>query len=365
MKKSIKILLLTFIIMIVTIGCSKQNTFLKAMKSLEEYNSSEYSISIGDIELGKDGSDDMSINSMIALIKDVKISGNTLKDEKNELNSKTNMNIDALGMKIPFEVIQFENKAYMSANYMASVEKIMYSVMGMPAEENDSYKELENKYIEITELMNSEDEKKEVDFEKSSKEIQKIFTNYIKKMDKSKFSSEGKVVSAKFDRKDFISLLKDMEVELIKIYPDMNFDELDKIDDSFVMDLEIAINTSEKTADYVFKIGTEDESEELKSITIKVNMKFSNSKEKFEAPKKENIISQENLDELIGDDMDLGDEEYEYEPEPINDEEFQVLLEDFKLEMDEYDISKEEMLEFYRQAYSFTEEQIKALEAIE
>ena len=365
MKKSIKILLLTFVIMVVTIGCSKQTTFLKAMKSLEEYNSTEYSIGIDDIELGKE---DVSINSMVALIKDVKISGNTLKDEKNELNVKTNMKINLLGMEIPFEVIQLENKAYMSADYVKSIEKVMFSAMGIPENEDGSYEKLKDKYIEITEFMSPEDEKKEIDIEKSTKEIQKIFTNYIKKMEKSKFSSEGKVITAKFDSKDFINLFKDMKEELIKIYPDMkemDFDELDKVNDSFIMNLDMSINTSEKTIDYIFKIGTDDETESLKSITLKANMKFLNSEEKFKAPKKEDIMTEEEFDKIVGENMALTDEEYNYEPEPITDEEFQIFLENFKDEMKEFEMTKEEMLEYYSGVFSFTEEQIKTLEAIE
>ncbi len=363
-EKSIKILLLSFIIMIVTIGCSKQNTFLKAMKSMEKYNHSEFSVSLGDIELSKDGKEDVSINSMITLIKDVKIKGAALKDEKNEMNSKIDMKINVLGMEIPFEFVQYENKMYMSANYMSSIEKIVSSAFGMPTDDENIYEELENKYIESSEILKQEG----LDLAKNSEEIQKKFTDYIKKMDKNKFSSKGKVITAKFDKDDFVNIVKEMKDELIKIYPDMkemDFDELDKIDDSLIMNLDMSIDTSGKTIDYILKIGTDDEDESLKTITIKANMKFSNSDEKFKAPKKEDIITEEEFQEIIGEDTGLVEEEYEYEPETITDEEFQGFLESFKDEMEEYGMTNEELIEGYSEIYSFTEEQIKALEAIE
>ena len=127
----------------------------------------------------------------------------------------------------------------------------------------------------------------------------------------------------------------------------------------------MAINTSEKTIDYVFKIGTDDESESLKSITLKASMKFSNSEEKFKAPKKDDIITEEEFEKIVDENMNLTDEDYNYEPEHITDEEFQVFLKGFKDEMKEFEMTKEEMLEYYSEVFSFTEEQIKTLEAIE
>lgn len=131
MKKRISVILLIAMIMLLTVGCGIQNNFLKAMDSVQGNNFVEFNMSIEDIALSKEASDDISLNAVITQVKEMKIQGDVLTSGKDENSFKMNMNIKMLGNTIPFEIISEKDRVYLSANYITAITKLMGSSMGI------------------------------------------------------------------------------------------------------------------------------------------------------------------------------------------------------------------------------------------
>ncbi|WP_100065186.1 hypothetical protein [Miniphocaeibacter massiliensis] len=358
MKKKITMLLMVTMIAITTVGCGVQNKFLKSMKSIQEYNFAEYKMSIDDIELSKNAKNNISMNAMVTQLKDVSISGNVLT--KDDTSAKMNMNINALGVEIPFEVITDKDKIYMSANYVTAITDIMYSSMSMENENGELSDSLKGKYIDLSELSEEDLENKDK-IEENTKKIEQVVEEYIEKMDKSKFSKKDGTLTCKFEKEDIIKIIKKLEKYIIEVYPDYPEIEESDFDVIDIFELNIGINKSKKTSEIYMKMGVDNKEEDVQTISLKMEMKHSNSKDEFKAPSKDDIMTMEEAETLIEDSSDGAMEDLKME-----DKEFTEITNELDGYIKDKTFSKEEISEIVtsmEDTYEFTEDQLKKLEA--
>lgn len=362
MRKKIKLLLLVVMMMILAVGCSVQNKFLKSILSIRSGNFVEYKVKVDEVKL-KEDIGKIPLNILNEIMTNIDITGDLYRDSKDKSLIKSDFSLNILGGKIPLEIINQGNKLYISADYTLAVTDVLSSTLGMNLTDKDLEDQIKGKYLDISNKTAKKKSGKKKDT-KSSKEadkkIRNIFIKNIRKMEKSKFSSEKNIHTAKFENDD----LKKLTSEILKVdgvKPEIRkyakaIDELDNIA------LVVAIDSKEQKCKV--KAEIDKDGQYLKG---NIDMNILEKDKTVTLPEKGDILTTKELDDIISKNNVFQEESLSDTFYNISNEDFDSIVAEIKAAKESGLISIEdidEAIKIYEEIYDFTEEQYKILESL-
>ncbi|MGM0125278.1 hypothetical protein IGI37_002676 [Enterococcus sp. AZ194] len=330
-------------------GCQGKSTkeqFMDAYKKqadTKEYNATEFDLKVDDLKIDADEETSGQVAMIVTQIKDMKLSGDTLIDSEGK-KMELNLKLEAFGKTVPVQMIQIDEKSYLSgATYTGVIELV--SSFGVPLKlDQAKMTELKTKYIPITEKLydesglNQQTDKtadKELLTELKDGKLNDLFREYVEKQLKDDdFKKDGDKLSHTFTKDemlDFAKYAKENGSKQIKKYVEESIEPLKELD---TLDFTVSIDT--KTNKNTMKMTVKQEKAEIK---ITLNMTPKKSKDKVKEPNKLDIISDEEVQSLMEDAVGTASSD-EYDTiEPDADDN----------DLDDYEISDEDFQEIYDQ----------------
>ncbi|MFI3805635.1 hypothetical protein [Vagococcus fluvialis] len=345
------VVLLSLIFILASCGSHPKDEFIGFFEkhSNQKEKAYDFTLKIEDLEaVSATGNEiDPTVGMIITQLKDISIDGTVRSQTKKQKALSVDMMINSFGMNIPFTMIgsfDKEPKLYFGTDILDYFTSVVNSMTDEELNEVD-YSQLDGKYIELFSLTNSVDSEtwetmlENIKAEEKNQEIYKQeLIEYMRKLDKKSFTKKDNLISHTFSSKELIDLLKLQEdsTEIIKL--------LKKLDE-----IEAKVTVNPKNNDYNLVIyvkpsGADAENIGFSTISLMLSFKLNEKRATINVPKEEDVLSQEELEEILP-----GLTTVDWQEEPLTDEEFielQKEIEEIKDLIDEP--SKEELLETYK-----------------
>ena len=325
MKMNVKKMFLSFIILfgvfgLTACGNDTRKEFTKAVYSTnnKDFNAAKFNMSIKEFDMNtSDVAGSAYLNIIGNQIKDIKIDGSYVLDEKEEAY-EMEMNFNFLGQKVPIQLVGQKEKAYLSTSFVSSLLEIAKGFQ-LPLDISATdLKKLDGKYMDIEETSESLTDETTKDStnpfksinptsENSSKmltELQKT----IESFDKDSFKKDGDKISHTFTKKEMLELMEVMK-KVAKEEKDTDgekemTDMISTLKDSYEkLDVKTTVNTKTSAIDceiaMTANLDSSDSEEEAFSITLAFSVEPQKSTKKINLPNKNDILSQDQVDEIL------------------------------------------------------------------
>lgn len=325
MKMNVKKMFLSFIILfgvfgLTACGNDTRKEFTKAVYSTnnKDFNAAKFNMSIKEFDMNtSDVAGSAYLNIIGNQIKDIKINGSYVLDEKEEAY-EMEMNFNFLGQKVPIQLVGQKEKAYLSTSFVSSLLEIAKGFQVPLDISATDLKKLDGKYMDIEETSESLTDETTKDStnpfksinptsENSSKmltELQKT----IESFDKDSFKKDGDKISHTFTKKEMLELMEVMK-KVAKEEKDTDgekemTDMISTLKDSYEkLDVKTTVNTKTSAIDceiaMTANLDSSDSEEEAFSITLAFSVEPQKSTKKINLPNKNDILSQDQVDEIL------------------------------------------------------------------
>ncbi|MBO0477341.1 hypothetical protein DOK76_09670 [Vagococcus sp. DIV0080] len=369
MKKTLGTLAGAALALFILTSCGKspQDEFVNYMESQSKLTQGTYDfkVSIKDLEMAS--TPDQAANPISSMLntqlKDMSLTGTMKADTKKDNAFAVDMKVNALGMEIPFNMMGSfgkEPKMYFATDMMEYIMGIASSMTGTDLSQGTDYSKLKGKYIDVFAMDEAMDQAelakavKEMETaQKNQEKMNKKYIEFIKGLDKKSFTKKDDVISHTFTEEEFKQLIKTLSEETDTDTKDLEalFKDFDKLD------VKLSVNPkTDKTSATITMApkATELEAAGFKSMKLLFETTMTDKKADIVLPKKENILTKEEMETFFPDtnaETAITPEEYK---------ELKDTLVEYKDSLD--DDTKKELLETYKVA--LTEEQYKEIEAI-
>ncbi|MGX7149108.1 hypothetical protein [Enterococcus ureasiticus] len=325
------------IFLLAACGSDPRKDFTKELFSSkgDEYNAASFKMKIKD--LAYDGDEGGAYVKMFASqLKDMSIDGKYAIDDKTDA-MEMEITANLFGEKLPFQFVGNKDKYYMSTGFISGMLDIAKS-FSYPVELSKSdLNKLKGKYIDIAEAgdtLTSGKLDKQTDTLKN-----KMFTNaenskmtiemkkLIESFDKKSFKKDKDVVTHTFTKKEIIQMMEKID-EVAKEDKDYKkSDDAKEMKDAIKslkndldkMDVKISINQKTKALDMEMSMAATDDKDAKMSIVMTIAVTPQKNDQKIKMPSKKEIISQDELKDILStitgagsDDSDLDDDSINY-----------------------------------------------------
>ncbi|MBO0473162.1 hypothetical protein IGL98_002785 [Enterococcus sp. DIV0840] len=325
------------IFLLAACGSDPRKDFTKELFSSkgDEYNAASFKMKIKDLTY--DGDEGGAYVKMFASqLKDMSIDGKYAIDDKTDA-MEMEITANLFGEKLPFQFVGNKDKYYMSTGFISGMLDIAKS-FSYPVELSKSdLNKLKGKYIDIAEAgdtLTSGKLDKKTDTLKN-----KTFTNaenskmtiemkkLIESFDKKSFTKDKDVVTHTFTKKEIIQMMEKID-EVAKEDKDYKkSDDAKEMKDAIKslkndldkMDVKISINQKTKALDMEMSMAATDDKDAKMSIVMTIAVTPQKNDQKIKMPSKKEIISQDELKDILStitgagsDDLDLDDDSINY-----------------------------------------------------
>ncbi|WP_203364660.1 hypothetical protein [Bacillus sp. REN10] len=352
-------------------GQSPKEQYISLMAKASEAESGKLEMSIKDFAVSGDSQTQAFANMMKNQLNDIKLTSNySMPDDGKEYS--VDLNVDALGQKIKFEMLGNQENAYLSTDYVASMMDLVNQFSGGQAVIDDKkLKEIEGKYIDLKAVAESEDASKVTGTEKLEdldlktavkyqKDLQKEFVKYLEDdVDDKRFTEKEGKLSFTIKKKD-LEKLNDIQEELAKKNKDYKqytsdfattLKDLDKLDIKTVID--------EKTNKQTYDIDIESKKNNIDSYKFHIVNIPSDKTKDVKMPSKDQLVSEKQLNEMM--DSATGTTSLDATAVKWTDAEFNQVMDIVKQNAGSYsDAQRQQILEQYK--VYMTDEQYKEME---
>lgn len=325
MKMNVKKMFLSFIILfgvfgLTACGNDTRKEFTKAVYSTnnKDFNAAKFNMSIKEFDMNtSDVAGSAYLNIIGNQIKDIKIDGSYVLDEKEEAY-EMEMNFNFLGQKVPIQLVGQKEKAYLSTGFVSSLLEIAKGFQVPLDISATDLKKLDGKYMDIEETSESLTDETAKDSTNPFKSINptsenssKMFTELqktIESFDKDSFKKDGDKITHTFTKKEILELMEVMK-KVAKEEKDTDgekemTDMISTLKDSYEkLDVKTTVNTKTSAIDcemaMTANLDSSDSEEEAFSITLAFSVEPQKSTKKINLPNKNDILSQDQIDEIL------------------------------------------------------------------
>ncbi|WP_429950241.1 hypothetical protein IGJ55_000693 [Enterococcus sp. AZ170] len=327
------------ILLLAACGSDPRKEFTNAMFSSkgQEYNAASFEMKIKDLTY--DGDEGGAYVKMFASqLKDMSIDGSYAVDEKKD-TVEMEITANLFGEKLPFQFVGNKENYYMSTSFVSGLLDLANS-FGYPFELSKSdLNKLKGKYIDIAEagdtLSSGELDKKtkplkdktfvNMEESKMGSEMKKL----IESFDKDSFKKDKDVITHTFTKKEIIRMMEKID-EVAKEDKDYKkSDDAKEMKDAIKslkkdmdkMDIKVSINQKTKAFDTEIAIAATDEDAASMTMVMAISVQPQKNSAKIKIPSKKEIISQDELEEILAEitgtisddsDFELEDDIYDY-----------------------------------------------------
>ncbi|MBO0444778.1 hypothetical protein JZO78_00350 [Enterococcus ureilyticus] len=327
------------ILLLAACGSDPRKEFTNTMFSSkgQEYNAASFEMKIKDLTY--DGDEGGAYVKMFASqLKDMSIDGSYAVDEKKD-TVEMEITANLFGEKLPFQFVGNKENYYMSTSFVSGLLDLANS-FGYPFELSKSdLNKLKGKYIDIAEagdtLSSGELDKKtkplkdktfvNMEESKMGSEMKKL----IESFDEDSFKKDKDVITHTFTKKEIIRMMEKID-EVAKEDKDYkkSDDAIEMKDaikslkkDMDKMDIKVSINQKTKAFDTEIAIAATDEDAASMTMVMAISVKPQKNSAKIKIPSKKEIISQDELEEILAEitgtisddsDFELEDDIYDY-----------------------------------------------------
>ncbi|MGX6970364.1 hypothetical protein [Vagococcus bubulae] len=379
MKKRVVKMMILFTVGLGLVGCTGKTAdeFVGRMESVnnKKNNDMTVDISLSDIEMTTENSQNPMVNMLVTQLKETKISIHNIRDSKEDSLVETNVQFDLMGMSIPMSLVgsmKETPKMYLSTDSLSSIMEIVQSVSGETSPvDQETLNSLKGKYIDISDLSENQNKTntltdlgKELSVnEKFNQAYAKEVVSYIKSLDAKTFEKKDNKITHTFTFDEIKEMIK-LSDKVIKSNDE--FKTMDTTDSKTVIEdlvkefkdvsVKLAVDTKKNTMDFKVNMKPAEDTNDsgLKKLVMSGKVSSKSSKETVTLPSKDKIISSEEINKLTTSGQ---------QTTKISDEEFSEFLKAAKAGKENGTITEEtqkEVLEAYKEI--LTDEQYKQLE---
>lgn len=300
----------------------------------KDYNAASFEMKIKDLTY--DGDDGGAYTKMIASqLKDMSIEGNyAIDDKKDTMEMEITANL--FGEKLPFQFVGSKDNYYMSTSFVSGLLDLANS-FGYPLELSKSdLNELKGKYIDIAQagdtLTSSElskpakSSKNKTFMNAENSKISRKIKKMIEGFDKKSFTKDKNIVTHTFTKKEIIKIVEELD-EVAKGDEEYkksgNAKEMKDIikslkNDLDKLDVKVSINEKTKAVDMEMALAATDEDDAEMSIIMTISTTPKKNSGKIKMPSKKEIISQDELEDILENITGADTEDYDLDDDSID-----------------------------------------------
>lgn len=308
-KKSFWLMLGLVLLLLSACGKDPREDMIQSLAKVSnmKQGAGTFEMKIKDLQLG-DTSQNSSVAMVTSQIKNARISGDYIKDNK---AAEVNIKLQAAGLEIPFTLVGNGKDTYISTDFVQPVVKIASSFgQNVPVNEAQLEK-IKGKYLslqEVNKLSQTETKNNQIDpktAEAFAKDYQKEVRDYLKKLDKKSFTVDGDVITHTFDKKEMLEVVKLAQktaeskkeyAEYKKLFSEKDFQKA--LDTFQKLTLKLSVNKKTDKTDMIYTIVPKDQ-QSLKSLALEMTVTPSKYKKAPVMPKKADILSNEEFQKLL------------------------------------------------------------------
>ena len=313
LKRKVGIIAGVFCSALLLTGCGKsaKDEFIQGIgnQNAQESGVWDFSMSISDMKFSQE--DGAQTNPMIGMlitqIKDASLSGKIQVDAKKEKAFNLEMKLKAMGMDVPISLVGSldnegkEPKLYLATDMMEYIVAVADSMTdgAIDSSQLDTEK-LKGKYIDLL-AMNEESTKEWQDTikeyqesEKERKQSAKEYKEFLEGLDKDTFEKKGDTITHTFTKKEL--------QKLIKITTETS--EKAKEQDPFEKIKDVSAKVSVNTTNMLINVKPQQDKNVdmgLESLSSKISITQKAKKATISMPKKENILSEQEVEKIFSD----------------------------------------------------------------
>lgn len=298
-------------------GCGKsaKDEFIQGIgnQNAQESGVWDFSMSISDMKFSQE--DGAQTNPMIGMlitqIKDASLFGKIQVDAKKEKAFNLEMKLKAMGMDVPISLVGSldnegkEPKLYLATDMMEYIVAVADSMTdgAIDSSQLDTEK-LKGKYIDLL-AMNEESTKEWQDTikeyqesEKERKQSAKEYKEFLEGLDKDTFEKKGDTITHTFTKKELQKLIK-ITTETSEKGKEQ--DPFEKVKD---VSAKVSVNTKENKTNMLINVKPQQDKNVdmgLESLSSKISITQKAKKASISMPKKENILSEQEVEKIFSD----------------------------------------------------------------
>lgn len=294
-------------------GQSPKDKYIGAMEDAGDAKAGTFDMKFKDIAVsGGDSQTTTMINMVKSQLNDMKISGSYSMPDDSKY--AVDVNVNAMGQEIPFNVIGDDKAMYLSTAFLSAVMDITQSLSGSSAAVDTSkLKELDGKYIDLQQFAKDSAETtgssvtadvENLDMKQLlayQKDLQKEFIKYLKDdVDDKRFEEKDGKLSFTMN-KDDIAKLDDIQAKLAKDNPDYEqfkanigdmLKELDKVNIQTVID--------SKTKKQTYDVDIASAKNNIDAVKFTISTTPSDKVKEVTVPTSDQLATEEQLNEAMG-----------------------------------------------------------------
>lgn len=317
LKRKVGIITGVFCSALLLTGCGKsaKDEFIQGIgnQNAQESGVWDFSMSISDMKFSQEDSAQTNpmIGMLITQIKDASLSGKIQVDAKKEKAFNLEMKLKAMGMDVPISLVGSldnegkEPKLYLATDMMEYIVVVADSMTdgAIDSSQLDTEK-LKGKYIDLL-AMNEESTKEWQDTikeyqesEKERKQSAKEYKEFLEGLDKDTFEKKGDTITHTFTKKELQKLIK-ITTETSEKGKEQ--DPFEKIKD---VSAKVSVNTKENKTNMLINVKPQQDKNVdmgLESLSSKISITQKAKKATISMPKKENILSEQEVEKIFSD----------------------------------------------------------------
>lgn len=300
-------------------GSNPKEEFLKEMNASaasKEYNAGKFEMGFEEITLhtkeSLEANERLAMNMVTNQLKDIKITGDYSTDK--DFNYKVAVNMDLVGQKIPFQLVGNKDQLYLSTDVLFSLLDLAEDFDAEIPFQRSDLKELEKKYVNMTDLGNSLAEQVNTDTTHSFKaesfdteQYRKTLEEWFQTLDEATFKKDKDELTHTFTKKEMGQLIKIVMKSLPEVSEDeIGKDQLDKyskmIEEAYEeYSIKMTINSRTKAIKMKTTMAIADQKQQENNVKVVMNLAMTpqKTKETIKLPTEKNILTESQIEGVM------------------------------------------------------------------